>query len=94
MAPTHLIPLHRVKGDVADQVFCRVAASHLIAVEPRTPQLAHLLAVQTATRLAALLPFRARLPRTRTGTEKSKHTCWFRFNYRRLVNANDALATR
>lgn len=57
-------------GNVLEQV----SASHLITVERRTPQLANLLPVQTATRLAALLPFWARLPRTHTVTKKKKQT--------------------
>lgn len=44
-------------GNVVEQVLIHVCASHLITVERRTPQLANLLPVQTATRLAALLPF-------------------------------------
>lgn len=57
MGPAHFISLRGLDGGCyGTGSDSHVSVSHLITAERRTPQLAHLLSVQTATRLAALLP--------------------------------------
>lgn len=57
MGPAYFISPRGVDGGCyGTGAESHVSASHLITAERRTPQLAHLLPVQTATGLAALLP--------------------------------------